>query len=98
MSRPQKPLTDAEKAYFDTIQDKARSADKRELQLTRMTMSDGRPVAVVGTVVYNRFSGKPEGWQPLAVLLTDEPLMGDLRDRFGLSPVAVSPHDLDPNR
>lgn len=88
------PLTPSEKAYFDTIRQKA--PVHRGLHLTRMTL-DGKPVAVVLTEVFNRFSQKAEGMMPLAVII-DEDMAGRLREIDGKPGVSTSPYDLDPGR
>lgn len=88
------PLSEREKAYFNTIRDKA--PEHGALSLVRMLL-DGREVAVIGTDVFNRFTGKREGWMPLAVVADDE-LTARLRNLDGAGPSSTSPHDLDPNR
>lgn len=65
------PLTDTEKAYFDTIKQVAAGARPRDLALWRMTL-DGRDVAVVMQRIINRHDATEAGWQPLAVLLDDD--------------------------
>jgi hypothetical protein len=95
MPNPITPLTDAEKAYFDTIRAKAREGGKA-LLLQRMLL-DGKPVAMVATMVYNRFTEKPEGVMPLAILVDDD-MAKRLRTHDGEAGVVVSPHDLDPGR
>lgn len=84
------PLTAAEMATFDTI--RAKAPIDGDLSLTRF-MLDGQPVAIIGTAVHNRFTGKYEGWMPLALVL-DDTTIARLRDINGSAGVVASPFDL----
>lgn len=87
-------LTDQEKAYFNTIRDKA--AVRGGLHLTRMLL-DGKPVGVILTPVYNRFTNQPEGMMPLSLVL-DEETISRLTQLDGEKGKPASPFDLDPDR
>lgn len=87
-------LTSQEKSYFDTVRTKAQ--DIGALVLHRMSL-DGKPVAVVGTDVFNAFTGKREGMMPLALIL-DSDTTARLREIDGSGPQSFSPHDLDPSK
>lgn len=81
------PLTETEKAYFDTIKQVTRSTRPADLRLFRMLLKDesrspsGKPkeVAVIVQRVIQSKDAKTAGWQPLAVIV-DEDIVDRLLD------------------
>lgn len=88
------PLSATEKAYFDTIRDKA--PVPTALELIRMTL-DGRDVAVIMTAVYDAKTAKELGMMPLA-LVVDDDLAARLVSVYGEQPSLVDPSEVDPTR
>jgi hypothetical protein len=66
-----KPLTDIEKAYFDTIKQLAQGHPPRRPAAWRLEL-DGKPVAVVMQRLIESERGQEVGWHPLARIITDE--------------------------
>jgi hypothetical protein len=66
------PLTDAEKAYFDTLGQVASSPRPEALSLRRMVLDGEHDVAVAGQQVLRTETGEVAGWQPLALIVSDE--------------------------
>lgn len=95
-----KPLTDAEKAYFDTIKQVTRSPRPEHLSLRRMTLYerddrvDFEEVAVIGQTVLDSDSGEVAGWMPLALILSDE-MTARLRSVDGQEPESRSAEGLE---
>jgi len=87
------PLTDTEKAYFDTIKQVAQSARPRDLALQRMEL-DGRDVAVIVQRVIDSETAAEVGWQPLAILIEHE-TADRLRDPEGRGPRKLDPSGLE---
>jgi sensor domain CHASE-containing protein len=87
------PLTDTEKAYFNTIKQVTRSSRPEDLSLRRMTL-DGEPVAVIMQRVISSDSAQTVGFQPLALLVDDE-IAAALRDHTGEAPTAVDASDVE---
>jgi hypothetical protein len=75
------PLSETEKAYFDTIRQVATSPRPEDIGLHRMTL-DGRDVAVVAHRVLDSTTAVLVGYQPLAILIDDE-TAARLRDADG---------------
>lgn len=94
------PLTDTEKAYFDTIKQVTRSARPEDLSLRRMLLTDPhvagppRDVAVVVQRIVSSDDASTVGWQPLAMLLDDETATR-LRGVDGKAPDSVNPDDVE---
>lgn len=96
------PLTDTEKAYFDTIKQVTRSARPEDLSLRRMMMVDSerptitqpRAVAVIVQRVVSSDDATTVGYQPLAMLLDDDDAKR-LRDIDGSAPESVNPEGLE---
>ena len=79
-----RPLTETERAYFDTIRQVATSARPEDLALARMTL-DGKEVAVVIQRVVESATADEVGWMPLAILVDDD-TAARLRDHTGAAP------------
>ncbi len=87
------PLTDTEKAYFDTIKSVSRSTRPADLGLNRMTL-DGKEVAVVVQSVIDSETAEFVGYQPLAIICDDE-TAERLRDVEGNASTRVPPDGLE---
>jgi len=87
------PLDDIEKAYFDTILNGGRPDGGVKLTLLRMQTVEGDPVAVVCAVVHGTPLGDDEGYQPLAILLTDPEQVKHLLTVDGRGPEVADPAD-----
>lgn len=76
------PLTDTEKAYFDTIKAVATGARPADLSLIRLVL-DGQPVAIVAQRIIRTETAEEVGWHPLALLLTaEQPVTRDLLEKL----------------
>lgn len=87
------PLTEAEKAYFDTIKSVTRSARPADLSLMRMGL-DEREVAVIVQSIIDSETAKFVGYQPLAIIVDDETTLR-LRNADGDPPITVEPGGLE---
>lgn len=86
-------LTDAEKAYYDTIRSVVSGARPRDLALMRMTL-DGRDVAVIAQRVVRTADASTAGWQPLALIVDDE-VAARLRSVSGDAPDEIAADGLE---
>jgi len=87
------PLTDREKAYFDTIKQVAQSNRPNDLALWRMS-SEGKPVAVVLQRILSAADATEVGWQALAIIPSDE-VLERLRTIDGSGSEQFDPEDLE---
>ena len=87
------PLTDREKAYFDSIKQVAQSTRPEDLHLWRMTL-DGKDVAVVLQRLLNASDGTEAGYQALALIPSDR-VLERLRTVEGYQGEAIDPHDVE---
>jgi hypothetical protein len=78
--RGAQPLTDTERAYFDSLKQVASGSRPEALRLWRMRLDD-RDVAVVMQQVLDTGSAAEVGWQPLALILDEATIFAAARHR-----------------
>lgn len=89
-----KPLTETEKAYFDTIKYfVSKSTRPADLALLRMEL-DGKPVAAIVQKIIDNRTAEFRGAQPLALIVTEDQL-DRLRLFDGSGPESVNPNDVE---